>query len=292
MALSEHRMTWPAEEAREKLGEFNSGYEVIIGEESHADYARPGGSIIHMLSIGVSQSVSQYLMANRGELEREIARRAQEFPADLKLDTRDREELATSEYMADLARRFGGIAIFCHPFWQPYGSYNATIEYSREIVRRGKFDAWEIVVGAGGGDEAIFKGISWYNELLKEGHTISLVGTSDCHDGASPTFGMHFTLVLAKSNKTVDVLAAVQAARSFGVRKFDGSERSAIIGPFSYIDYAYFLNNEYFPGHDALCARQGDLLLKAVAGDRTVAGEIERLNETIAAYRERFYYRP
>lgn len=61
------------------------------------------------------------------------------------------------------------------------------MEYSREIIRRGNFEAWEIVVGDGGGAEAIFKGISFYNELLKEGHSIGLMGTSDCHDAAAQT---------------------------------------------------------------------------------------------------------
>lgn len=43
MALSEHRMTAPAKEARARLAAFDTGFEVIIAEEAHADRARPGG---------------------------------------------------------------------------------------------------------------------------------------------------------------------------------------------------------------------------------------------------------
>lgn len=291
MALSEHRITAPAAAARARFSGFDSGYEVIIGEESHADKVRAGGSMIHMLSIGIDQSVTQYLITHKEEFERQIAERKKELPAGLKLDDVDREELVASEIMAGLARRFGGIAIFAHPFWQPYGSYNATVEYSREIVRRGNFNAWELVVGDGGGDEAIFKGIAWYNDLLKEGHSIRVVGTSDCHDASSPTFGSRFTLVLADSNRTPDVIAAIVAGRSFGVRKFAPKVAAGIVGPYRYIDYAYFLESEYFPGHDELCARQGELLLKVVAGDQAGLTEIGKLREAIAAYQERFFYK-
>lgn len=62
--------------------------------------------MIHMLSVGIDQSVSQYLVANLAELEREIAKRTSEQPASLKLAHQDREELAASEYMANLTRRF------------------------------------------------------------------------------------------------------------------------------------------------------------------------------------------
>lgn len=289
MALTDHLNCAPAQAAKAKLATIDSGYEIIVGEESHASKVRT--SMIHMLSIGIDQSVTQYLIENKDEFEKEIAARKQTLPAGLKLDDADREELVASEIMAELARRFGGVAVLAHPFWQPRGSYNASVEYAREIIRRGNFNAWEIVCG-GGGDEGLFKSIAWYNELLKEGRTIRFVGTSDSHDASSPTFGTRFTLVLAASNRTSDVVAAIVAGRSFGVRKFADKVAAGIVGPFADLDYAYFLDGEYFPGHDALCAKQGELLLKAVAGDRAGIAEIEKLRGEIAAYQDRFFYRP
>lgn len=103
-------------------------------------------------------------------------------------------------------------------------------------------------------------------------------------------FGTRFTLVLAPTNGTADVLAAVREGLSFGARKVNETGPRGLVGPFRHIDYAYFVDREYFPEHDRLCAQEGALLLKALAGNTAVSSEIARLAEQITSYRESFIF--
>ena len=50
--------------------------------------------------------------------------------------------------------------------------------------------------------------------------------------------------------------------------------------------FQQFLERYYWPGHDKLCRRQGELLLKRAAGDTSVQPEIEKLAAAIDDYRE------
>ena len=59
------------------------------------------------------------------------------------------------------------------------------------------------------------------------------------------------------------------------------------------MEYAEYLHKiKYWPRHDALAAKQGKLILKYLAGDKSVVAQIAALAKEIDEYRESFYYNP
>ena len=93
------------------------------------------------------------------------------------------------------------------------------------------------------------------------------------------------TVFFAEKCDVDSFAAAVKAHRSLGVRNAQ-HEQYLIFGPSRLMKYQQFLERAYWPGHDALCRKQGDLLLKRAEGDLSVQPEIEKLAAEIAAYRE------
>jgi hypothetical protein len=57
-------------------------------------------------------------------------------------------------------------------------------------------------------------------------------------------------------------------------------------GPFRLVKYALFLVREVLPRHDALCAEEGGLMLRHLAGDPTAALALAALKGRVRALYE------
>ena len=113
-----------------------------------------------------------------------------------------------------------------------------------------------------------------------------VVAATDCHDQRSKWFGLTFTVFFAPKCDLENFAAAVKERRSLGVRNV-GEKTYLCFGPSRLMKYQQFLEVCYWPKHDKLCRKQGELLLKlAEKGDVSVLPEVEKLAKEIDDYRE------
>ena len=52
----------------------------------------------------------------------------------------------------------------------------------------------------------------------------------------------------------------------------DRGTDTLVFGTFELVDYAYFLEQQFFPRHDALCIQEADLAYRALRGDTLPEG--------------------
>ena len=63
------------------------------------------------------------------------------------------------------------------------------------------------------------------------------------------------------------------------------------VGPFDLVLYSLFLIREVFPDHDALCAKEGEWMLKHLEGDPDAARELAKSQGSIQCYWDRVFGR-
>lgn len=119
--------------------------------------------------------------------------------------------------------------------------------------------------------------VARYSEERAHGRTIPIVGASDAHGCERGTlFGWYYTVLFARAPELGDIIGAVKDCRAVAVEALPGQTPRAH-GPFRLVKYAQFLLREFFPLHDALCKREGELMLAHIAGDAGAAGQLQKL---------------
>ena len=164
--------------------------------------------------------------------------------------------------------------------------------FRRFMLDNADYDALELPnvstgsprVSLGAIDRLMLMNAVTVEQMAKE-RDFSLVAASDNHNQNVPYFGKVFTVIFAKACDVDSFAAAVKAHRSLALRNVH-HEQYLIFGPPRLMKYQQFLELYYWPGHDKLCRKQGELLLKRAAGDTSVQPEVEKLAKEIDAYRE------
>ena len=137
------------------------------GEEVHS----PGNGV-HILSLGASESMTDWFTKSRAEYDQAVAAERAKLP-----DTIPdcfKHQIAASFAVWDKIRACGGIAVFCHPYWRPaYRQYIPAI-VSDYLLETAKFDAMEVL-----NCDSSDLGILHYNELRAQGKKIAGIGVTD-----------------------------------------------------------------------------------------------------------------
>jgi predicted metal-dependent phosphoesterase TrpH len=183
----------------------------------------------------------------------------------------------------------GGRAYLAHPYWAIQRGYHLpSLMYDR-VLEEGILDGVELL-----GDvrhENNLRSLARYLDFRADGHDIPIVGNSDTH-GMEHTYGTYWTLVFVEEPTLNGVLEAIASGWSVACttagRSPDesaGSDcangravRMLALGTFELVDYAYFLEHQFFPLHDRLCAQEAALVYRALEGNKLPEG-------AMAAYR-------
>jgi hypothetical protein len=84
-------------------------------------------------------------------------------------------------------------------------------------------------------------------------------------------------MIFAKSNKLEDIIESITNCYSVAVENIP-NETIRPTGSFRLVKYAIYLAREYFPLHDLICSKEGQLMLDFVNGDKTVLDKIVNYN--------------
>jgi len=117
------------------------------------------------------------------------------------------------------------------------------------------------------------RSLARYFDLRAAGETIPILGNSDTHR-AEHTYGTYWTLIFARELTPEGVLDAIAGGWSVActtVKPVDLQQRAGAMeayGPFELVDYAYFLEQRFFPQHDVLCGEEAALAYRAWRGEQ------------------------
>ena len=95
---------------------------------------------------------------------------------------------------------------------------------------------------------------------------------SDSHDCDSSLTGWYYTIVFAEELSFDALATAIRDDRSVAVHCPPGNF-PLVVGPFRLTRFAYFLLRELYPAHDELCRIEGEIMLRALAGEEPEACE-------------------
>jgi hypothetical protein len=167
----------------------------------------------------------------------------------------------------------GGKAFLAHPYWISGRRTNQPMEEYERLLNEGGIDGIELL-----GDvpwEENLRSLVRYSELDSR-TKLAILSNSDTHS-PEHTFGSYWTLVFARSNSQEDIMAAILDHRSvacmlmpMGPARHPVIPRLLALGPFELVDLAIFLQEYYFPQHDALCLQEAEL------GRRFLGGDLQR----------------
>lgn len=277
LGITDHLQIKPSQRARKFIQDFETDFQVVPGEEIHIlrnqvpclDHHHGWQPHVHIVNFGGQSSVAAYMNEHFAEVSASWKKAAEALP--VSYSSGMRYTMAATDWIFDKIREFGGLSVFCHPFWTTFARFNLPVKLNEYILDRQKYDAME-VFGLGGVHNASFNesnqlALAWWQaESIRRGHLIPLVGTSDSHDSAV-LFGTRSTIVFTASgnNGIGDIQEAIRQGRSVAVVSEPGNEPE-IFGDFRLVRYAYFLWRNYYPLHDAICAAEAVMIADVLNG--------------------------
>lgn len=285
-ALTDHYRYSPSLEAIRAVGAFPSDFKLFPGEEVHLP-----GNRVHIVNFGGAFSVNELAEKEPDKFRRETAERL----AAITEITPENGGMAVaiSEWAFDMIGKGGGVAMFCHPYWQTQG-YDINEAVTSAILKRRKFDVFEVVGGFAVPGEWRSNNlqIARYYAEREAGNHFPVAGVSDGHGvDSGALFTWYYTIVLAKSDSFADIAAAIKAGNCVAVEAAQGSV-PRVYGDFRLVKYVTFLLENYFPRHRALCRDEGALLRAALGGDARAVPALKALLGRVPEFRERCFAPP
>lgn len=277
IAVTDHGRYYPSDELQAEMGILTDRFYIMHGEEVHPK----GGSYFHIVSLNADRHVTEVFEQRpdyaKAEIDRILAER------DLS-ECVDPTAAAIRLFIVDEIHRAGGFAVLAHPFWETDGEYNYQTAECLYHIRKGHFDALELL----GGNDDTGNGNNLlelvYHDLRAEGCRIPVVGSSDAHSfvikGDWDQFSRQFSICFATGYD--DLLTAVSDGRSVAVRR-ESDKHFRCLGDYRYAKYARFIMAEYYPYYTTLCAAHAAAL---AARDEAA---LTRTEAAVTAYQEKFY---
>ena len=206
-----------------------------------------------------------------------------EVPAHL-----DKREMAWRTWFQREIHKSGGISILPHSYGIIGGTYNVQTKVVEAVLERGLCDVYEAVSGTENLAARRLQSTFW-QEARAKGYDLPIVGSSDTHSAAArdfKTFDYSWTIVFAQNPDTVpeDILSKYSVA----VDNID-QENKCVYGSLRLVKYAWFLIENYYKYHDALCSDIGSAVLRYVFGDRGQSALIALLEAELDKYNQSFF---
>ncbi len=265
MTLTDHARYSGSVEMNEYYADFNLDFTMNRGEEVHAPR-----NYVHIVNLGGEYSVNEIWQNDPERYEREV----KEIMETEEIEYFDKELYAINLWVARNIRKANGIAVFCHPHWNPY-VYNVSDELTKLFMKNNVFDAYE-VVGASTFAQNNLK-LALYNDLKLEGIKMPpMLGSSDCHDFTIPnaTYLRRYTITYAKENTSESIKEAVRNYMTAPVEKIAGADDYIVHGSYRLVSYTRYLLEWYFPLTRQLVEEEALLMRKYILGDESAKEEL------------------
>lgn len=279
-AITDHHYYDSSLKAIEKLKELKTNFKAYPGEEVHnKDMGR-----FHIVNFGGKISVNDMILSEIEKYNERVRKEAESIKG---LSPIDALEVAWYKTITDDIRAGGGISIYAHPYWTYNHTYNCPTHITKEVLKRGYFDAYELLGGCTPSENNLETAL--YNELRAEGIEIPAVGSTDCHScqikGKNAASAAK-TIVFAKNIN--DILESVKGLYSVAAETLE-NENPRVYGQFRFVKYAIFLMQNYFPVHDMLCEASGTLMGEYYRGEKQLKEAVRLTEIRIKEYEKEFF---
>lgn len=278
MALTDHRKYEPSLVAIKAMEDFGCDMLCCPGEEVHLP-----DNPTHIINFGASLSVNALAREDEAKYRAEVAEYQKGVSE--KYDELTRFQVAASEWTFDRIRDAGGIAMFCHPFWRPRHHNYVGEDVIDLLLEHNRFDVLEVIGGFYRPDtECNMLSVARWQEEQAKGKAIPVAGVSDSHGCDGDLSGWYYTVVFAEELSFESVAKAIRANRCVAVHDIPGTY-PLVVGPFRLTKLVFFLLREFYPEHDELCAIEGDIMRRALAGEEPdPVGELSRRHGTVMKF--------
>jgi len=281
VAITDHYEYSSSLRAIEEMSKIKTNFTVFPGEEVHVI---PSGGRFHIVNFNGKSSVNTRIIEDYEGVKAEVFALAKELD---RLSERDAQELAWTAWITNEIRKTGGLSIYAHPFITVSNAYNCPTHITVEALKRGFFDAYEIL-NADSEQERNIQAALYY-DLKCQGYKIPIVGSTDAHissDHGVVHAANFSTLVFAKSAD--EIPDAIMDLRSTAVSHTVG-QTPYVHGSFRLTKYSYFLIDNYFPMHNELCKASSVMLCEYFKGHKEVEPAIEIAEKRIAEFKKSFF---
>ena len=271
IAITDHHRYAPSLEAREQLSPLTDLFTVFPGEEVH----NKDMGYFHIVNFNGSSSVNDIIETDDEYVEGEIERilKSASLPENV-----DKRSMAYRIFVSEHIRKCGGVSIFAHPYWDVFGEYHCQTSEAVAHLRRGDFDALELLAGCDRTGNGNNIQVALWADLRADGVRIPIVGASDSHSTtkSNSLFNKQFSIVFARSAE--EIPDAIKAERSVAVLRRSDSDFE-VFGSFRLVKYARFLLDEYLPLRLPLAVRHAEALAKRENKDiQTIEEELRSLD--------------
>ncbi|QOR36610.1 hypothetical protein IMX26_07325 [Clostridium sp. 'deep sea'] len=262
MAVTDHHQYEPSLEAQKCFAETATDLLICEGEEVHLP-----DNPVHIVNFGGKSSLNQFVRKNEEEYYHQVHRNEKEL---MHIQDKDaRFQLASSKWGFEKIRQYGGLGVFCHPFWEVWTGYYVSRTVIDYMMANSLFDAVEILGGFYSHEEYANRlQVARYQEERAKGRNIAILGASDAHGcNINRLFGWFYTVVFAEELQTECLIANIKKFYSVAVANLP-NEHERSYGPYRLVKYTQYLLREVFPLHDRLCNREGEQMFAHLAKDK------------------------
>ena len=271
-ALSDHSNYGSSVELCKVLKEFPITMASYRAEEVHLN----GNAHVH--SFGATQSITNWAKENPEVYKKAVEEKLKSLPA---MPEQSKYSLAQTCVAFDKIREFGGVSVFNHPYWKPYDRTTVDSYQRNAIFDNFYCDAIEVFNDF---DDTLMTMTKVAKVQGKFGKRINVVGNSDAHH--INDIGKSYTIVFAPSASFKDLAAAIRDGKSLGVE--NSHKQKIIFGDDALVEYAYFLESEYFPRLREIRAKESKAL-EAALKDKDMDEEFEDSAKKIKDFKSEFW---
>lgn len=261
--------------AIEDFSKLPTDMKTFPGEEVHS----PGNGV-HILSLGASESITDWYKNKSNEYQEAVAAEKAKLPNTV--SDKFKYPIAASFAVWNKIRDCGGIAVFCHPYWRPHDRQYIPKPVADYLYRTAKYDAVEVL-----NSESNDLGILHYNELRAEGLSVAGIGVTDAH--SSKNLEPAYTMILAEELTFPSLAKNIRLRNCAAVDIDPISKRQTVIGEFRFSRYAIFLINNLYTKQNEICQKEGEWLIKALAGDGEAIAALKKSQGTTPNLRIKYW---
>jgi len=274
-AITDHGRYGPSMQAIEMAEKIDLDLLLFPGEE----ISFPSG---HIVSICASASVTDLIKneaAYKEEMREMVEVRLQDT---VMVENLDKNQYAAAKWVVDKIHEFGGFAFLAHPYWISGDKYHLNLPIFQQLLEDGDMDAVEVIGGFPPWDlESNTLAIARYYAEVAKGRKIPALGNSDTHFRTTvDIYGWYWTTVFAKSLCQADIFDAISNLKSVACER-PNDERLVVCGPYDLVEYTFFLDREFFPLHDRICAMQAELYMDRLMGKEVSLDQLDIMKENL-----------
>lgn len=208
-----------------------SSMKIYPAEEVHIDWGT------HYHNFGGKQGVIEWFLNNKKEASADIKARAKKFNLG---DAQSNYKMAIADFVFDKVHEFGGISVYNHPTWAPNHRHVTNDKLQHALHHFEKCDAIEVV---NGNILDNIKEVALATDAsITRGKRITFLGNSDAHK--KENVGKQYSIIFANDNNFDEIRNAIKNGKSVAV---DTTSLTHIFGEYTLTQYAYFLEQAYFP---------------------------------------------